>query len=182
MAAGVVWDGRTPPSGVVAGFRRGVAGNVSEKKSRAVLERSMPLLPTMQKAGWRPLGGLKPRPMLAKRDKCRVRQAVSVLGSSSGNFSLPPFTGEGARRAEGGMKLPGDVDAGFAKAASLLGFTAATLAFETLQATSLHFSFCHSAAVLFQKLPSGINTRLAKRELFPSPVYGGRCPKGGRGG
>ena len=80
------------------------------------------------------------RPTSAKRDKCRVRQA-----------------------------------------ASLLGFTASSLAFETLQATSLHFSFCHSAVVLFQKLPSGINTRLAKRELFPSPVYGGRCPKGGRG-
>ena len=112
---GGVWGGRTLPSGVVAGLRRGVAGNASEKKSRAVLERSMPLLPTMQKAGWRPLGGLKPRPMLAKRRKCWVRQAASVLGSSSGNFSLPPFTGEGARRVEGRIKSPGDVNAGFAK-------------------------------------------------------------------
>ena len=31
------------------------------------------------------------------------------------------------------------------------------------------------------KLPSGVNTGLVKREFFPSPVYGGRYPKGGRG-
>ena len=31
---------------------------------------------------------------------------------------------------------------------------------ETLPATSLYFSFCHSAAVLFQKPPSGVNTVL----------------------
>jgi len=49
------------------------------------------------------------------------------------------------------------------QAVSLLGFTAAILAFETLQATSLHFSFCHSAAVLFQKPPSGVNAGLVKR-------------------
>ncbi|EHM52177.1 hypothetical protein HMPREF9080_02472 [Cardiobacterium valvarum F0432] len=62
--------------------------------------------------------------------------------------------------------MPGDVNAGFAKAASLLGFTAATLAFATLQATSLHFSFCHSAAVLFQKLPSGVSAGLVKRRGY----------------
>ena len=42
-------------------------------------------------------------------------QAASVLGSPSGNFFLPPFTGEGARRAEVGIKSPNDVNAGFAK-------------------------------------------------------------------
>ena len=29
--------------------------------------------------------------------------------------------------------------------------------------------------------PSGVNAGFAKREFFPSPVYEGRCPKGGRG-
>ena len=52
------------------------------------------------------------------------------------------------------------------QAVSLLGFTAASLAFETLQATSLHSSFCHSAAVLFQKLPSGVSAELVKRDKY----------------
>ena len=36
-----------------------------------------------------------------------------MLGPSSGNFSLPPFAGEGARRAEGGIKSPSGVVTGF---------------------------------------------------------------------
>ena len=84
------------------------------RKQKAVLRRAMSFLPKMRKAGCA-RSTAEARPTPAKRDKCRVRQAASVLGSSSGNFSLPPFTGEGARRAEGWMKLPSDVNAGFAK-------------------------------------------------------------------
>ena len=86
-----MWDGRTPPSGVVAGFRRGVACNVSKTKNRIALRNVV--LTQNAKSRLRPLGGLKP--------------------------ALRP--------------------------------------------------------------PSGVNAGLAKRKLFPSPVYGGRCPQGGRG-
>ena len=86
-----MWGGRMPPSGVVAGFRRDVAGNVSERKSR-IAPRNV-VLTLNAKSRLRPLGGLKP--------------------------ALRP--------------------------------------------------------------PSGVDTGLAKRELFPSPVYGGRCPQGRRG-
>ena len=150
---GGVWDGRTPPSGVVAGFRRDVVCNVSETKNR-IAPRHV-VLAQNAKSRLRPLGGMKPAharqagtfpfprlrgkvpegrkgdkvvkrrrcwvlplPLLLLR-RCRQRlyiflsvialpcyfkscQAASVLGLLSGNFSLPPFTGEGARRAEGG--------------------------------------------------------------------------------
>ena len=92
----VEWGGRMPPSGVIAGFRRDVACNVSETKSRIAPHNVV--LALNAKSRLRPLGGLKP-----------------ALRPPSGNFSLPPFTGKGARRAEGGMKLPSDVNAGFAK-------------------------------------------------------------------
>ena len=86
-----MWGGRTPPSGVVAGFRRDFTCNVLETKSR-IAPRNV--VPTQNaKSRLHPLGGLKP--------------------------ALRP--------------------------------------------------------------PSGINTGLVKREIFPSPVYGRRCPQGGRG-
>ena len=176
---GVVWGGRTPPSGVVAGFRRDVACNVSETKSR--IAPCNVVLTQNAKSRLRSFGGLKPalRPPsginagFVKRRQCWVRQA--------GIFPFPRLRGK-VPEGRKGDKVAKRRKCWTRQAASLLGFTASSLAFETLQATSLHFSFCHSATVLFQKLPSGVNAGLAKRELFPSPVYGGRCPKGGRGG
>ena len=74
---------------------------------------------------------------------------------------------------------------------------------ETLQATSLHVSFCRSAVVLSEQPPSGVVTGLAKTERAhkfcvvplggasvytaltrkkPSSACGGRWPKVGRGG
>ena len=153
---GVEWDGRTPPSGVVAGLRRDFTCNVSKTKNRIAPRNVVPT--PNAKSRLRPLGGLKPalRPPsgvnagFVKRHQCWARQA--------GIFPFPRLRGKVPAWRKGGMKLPSDVNAGFAKAASLLGFTAASLAFETLQALSLHFSFCHNAAVLFQKLPSGVDT------------------------
>ena len=86
-----MWDGRTPPSDEVAGFRRDVACNVSKTKNR--IAPCNVVLTQNAKSRLHPLGGLKP--------------------------ALRP--------------------------------------------------------------PSGINTGLVKREIFPSPVYGRRCPQGGRG-
>jgi|GEM_PF-3950652 hypothetical protein len=53
---GVEWDGRTPPSDEVAGFRRDVAGNVSETKNR-IAPRNVALTQNA-KSRLRPLGGL----------------------------------------------------------------------------------------------------------------------------
>ena len=157
---GVVWGGRTPPSGVVAGFRRDVACNVSETKSR--IAPCNVVLTQNAKSRLRSFGGLKPalRPPsginagFVKRRQCWVRQA--------GIFPFPVY---GGRCPKGGRvdEVAKRRKRWICQAVSLLGFTAASLAFETLQATSLHSSFCHSAAVLFQKLPSGVNAGLAKR-------------------
>ena len=53
---GVEWDGRTLPRDEVAGFRRDVACNVSEKKSRTVPRNVV--LTLNAKSRLRPLGGL----------------------------------------------------------------------------------------------------------------------------
>ena len=99
-----MWDGRTPPSGVVAGFRRDVACNVSDTKSRIALRHV--ILTQNAKSRLRPLGGLKPA--------LRPPSGINT-GLVKREFSLPPFTGEGARRAEGGIKLPNGVNTGLAK-------------------------------------------------------------------
>ena len=168
---GVEWGGRTPPSGVVAGFRRDFTCNVSETKNR-IAPRNVALTPNA-KSRLLLLGGLKPalRPPsgvnagLTKRDKYWARQAET--------FSFPRLRG---RVPEGrkGDKVAKRRKCWTRQAASLLGFTASSLAFETLQATSLHFSFCHSATVLFQKLPSGVNAGLAKQRKH-CPLSGIVC-------
>ena len=74
-----MYGGRTPPSGVIAGFRRDVACNVSETKNR-IAPRNV-VLTLNAKSRLRPLGGLKPalRPPsgvnagFAKRDKYWAR-------------------------------------------------------------------------------------------------------------
>ena len=55
---GIDWGGRMPPSGVVAGFRREVACNVSKTKNR-IAPHNVVLIPNA-KSRLRPLGGLKP--------------------------------------------------------------------------------------------------------------------------
>ena len=55
---GVEWGGITLPSGVVAGFRRDVACNVSKTKNR-IAPRNV-ILVQNAKSRLRPLGGLKP--------------------------------------------------------------------------------------------------------------------------
>ena len=77
----VVCDGRMPPSGVVTGFRRDVACNVSKTKNR-IAPRNV-VLTQNAKSRLHPLGGLKPalRPPsgintgLVKRRKHWARQA-----------------------------------------------------------------------------------------------------------
>ena len=226
-----------PPSGVVTGFRREVACNVSKTKNR-IAPRNVALTQNA-KSRLRPLGGLRPalRPPsginagIVKRRQCWTRQA--------GTSFLPPFTGEGARRVEGRIKSLGDVNAGFAKRRRcwvlplpllllrrcrqclyiFLSAIALPCYFKSCQAASMQGSSsgvvtgvrrdvaCNVSktknriaprnVVLTQNAksrqrplgglkpalrpPSGINTGVAKRKLFPSPVYGGRCPKGGRG-
>ena len=151
-----------PPSGVVAGLRRDFTCNVSknEKPYCAAQCRSYPK---------------------CKKQAAPARRAEARPTSAKRELFPSPVYGERCPKGGRGDEVAKRRKRWICQAASLLGFTAASLAFETLQATSLHFSFCHSAAVLFQKPPSGVDTGLAKRELFPSPVYGGRCPKGGRG-
>ena len=137
------------------------------------------------------------RPTPAKRDKCRVRQAASVLGSSSGNFSLPPFTGEGARRAEGWMKLPSDVNAGFAKQCRcwvlplplLLLRRCRQRLYILLSAIALpcYFKSCQAAYMLDS--PSGVvtgfrrdvacNVSETKNRIAPRNVFLAQCKKAG---
>ena len=124
------WGGRTLPSGVVAGFRRGVAGNVSETKNR-IAPRNV-VLTQNAKSRLRPLGGLKP-----------ALRPPSGINTGLVKRELFPSPVYGGRCPQGGR---GDEVARrrrcwIRQAASLLGFTAASLAFETLQATSQpHFS------------------------------------------
>ena len=52
------------------------------------------------------------RPTPAKRRKCWVRQAASVLGTSSGNFFLPRLRGKVPEGRKGGMKSPSGENTG----------------------------------------------------------------------
>ena len=167
---GVEWGGRMPPSGVVTGFRRDFACNVLETKSRIAPRNVVPTLNA--KSRLRPLGGLKPA--------LRPPSGVNAGPAKRGPFPSPVYGGrcpKGGREDEVARRRKRWI----CQAASLLGFTAASLAFETLQAMSLHFSFCHSAAVLFQKLPSGVNAGLAKRE-FSLPPFTGEGARRAEGG
>ena len=137
---GVVWGGRTPPSGVVAGFRRDVACNVSETKSR--IAPCNVVLTQNAKSRLRSFGGLKPalRPPsginagFVKRRQCWVRQA--------GIFPFPRLRGK-VPEGRKGDKVAKRRKCWARQAAWLLGFV------ETLPATSQKRKTVLRRAMLF---------------------------------
>ena len=120
-----LYGGRTPPSGVIAGFRRDVACNVSETKNR-IAPRHV-VLAQNAKSRLRPLSALKPA--------LRPSSGVNA-GFVKRELFLPPFTGGRCPQGGRGDKVAKRRKCWIRQAASLLGFTAASRAFETLPATS----------------------------------------------